>query len=99
MAKTPEDDIKAANHKKMVGENLALARESLGKKQAPFARHLGLTPSKLNQWEAGIYYPDPLVLIRLCTDYGFTMDWFYRGAVAGVSFERVDDLRRVAEEK
>lgn len=99
VAKTPEQQIAASDHKIQVGRNLALARESLGRKQAPFAREFGTAANKWNQWEAGIYYPDPRVLTRLCDDYGFTMDWFYRGKLAGVSDERAAGLRRVVGEK
>lgn len=96
MAKTPEQLIIASDHKRLVAESLALARESLGKGQKAFAAKYGITPNRWNQWEAGIYYPDPYVLVQICRDYGFTMDWFYRQAMAGVSDERADDLRRVA---
>lgn len=98
MAKTPQQLISASDFKRRVGESLILARESLGQAQAPFARTYGLAPNKLNQWEAGLYYPDPQFLIRLCADWGFTMDWFYRRVLAGVSVERADGLRQVASE-
>lgn len=80
-----------------VGRNLALAREALGRTQSQLAREyadFGITPPKLNQWEAGLHYPDPFFLAQLCDDYGFTMDWFYRGLKAGVSVERAADLRQ-----
>jgi DNA-binding transcriptional regulator YiaG len=98
MAMSLEARTKRANHKEFVGQNLVDARKAVGLKQAQLARKLGITPNKLNQWEAGLYYPDPWLLKQLCEDYGFTMDWFYRRIRAGVSSERVDDLRRVEEE-
>lgn len=98
MAKTPSDQIKAATHKEFVGENLTRARKAVGLNQTAFAKELGVTPNRLNQWEAGLYYPDPWRLGQFCEDRGFTMDWFYRRILAGVSSERVADLRRVAAE-
>jgi len=99
MAKTARDKIKASEHKEFVGRHLMLAREAVGLTQARLARAYGMEPNKLNQWERGLYYPEPWFLSRLCDDYGFTTDWFYRGVMAGVSAERADDLRRAAEEK
>lgn len=95
MAKTPEIRMIAATHKEAVGQNLAKARMALGMIQAELARELGIKPNKLNQWEQGLYYPDPWLLKTLCDEYGFTMDWFYRGNRAGVSAARAADLRRV----
>jgi transcriptional regulator with XRE-family HTH domain len=95
MAKTPESRIIASTHKEAVGQNLTKARMALGKIQIELARELGIKSNKLNQWEQGIYYPDPWILKRLCEDHGFTMDWFYRGVRSGVSVERADDLKRV----
>lgn len=95
MAKTSESRITAATHKEAIGQNLILAREALKMKQVDLARELGIASNKLNQWEQGLYYPDPWLLKKLCDDHGFTMDWFYRGVRAGVSAERAADLRRV----
>lgn len=95
MPKTDEQHAAAATHKEFVGTQLRLAREAMRLTQTKVsaAYHLGKS-NKLNQWEAGRYYPDPYFLKRFCDDTGFTMDWFYRGLRAGVSSERVDDLRR-----
>lgn len=88
------------DHRRGVGERLALAREAVGKRQVDWAREYQLSsPSKLANWEAGSHYPAPWFLVRLCEDYGFTMDWFYRGVRAGVSVARADDLRRAAMEE
>lgn len=98
MAKTPEQRNIASTHKEFVGQNLAEARRAIGKKQIEMAAELGIAPNKLNQWESGLYYPDPWLLTRICDEYGFTMDWFYRRNRAGVAAGRADDLRRVEAE-
>lgn len=87
------------DHKVFVGQNLALARTSLGKSQAAFGRDFGVASNKLNQWESGLHYPDPYVLRQMCDDLGFTMDWFYRGVRAGVSEQRAAGLRQAQVEK
>lgn len=100
MAKSVQDRVVASSHKEFVGDQLRLAREALGLSQAALARQYGMKASnKLNQWERGLYYPEPWFMKRLCDDYGFTMDWFYRGMKAGVSAERAADLRRVEGER
>ena len=89
-----------SDHRRQVGERLVLAREAVGKRQVDWAREYGLpTHSKLANWEAGTHYPSPWFLAQVCEDYGFTMDWFYRGVRAGVSAARADDLRRAMTEK
>ena len=93
VAKTFEQLVIASDHKAEVGKNLRLARESLGISQAKMARNYGFAANRLNQWEAGIYYPDPYFLSSFCRDFGFSMDWFYRGQMGAVSASRVDDLR------
>lgn len=98
MAKSPKTQMAESEHKRMVGQNLTLARESLGRGQAEFAREYSVSSNRLNQWEAGLYYPSPYLLTRICDDHGFTMDWFYRRQVGGVSYERAVYLRRAAEE-
>lgn len=98
MSRTTAARIATATYKEFVGQNLIDARKSLGWKQAKLARELGIATNKLNQWEKGLYYPDPWLIKKFCEDYGFTMDWFYRRIRAGVSAERVDGLKRVAEE-
>lgn len=96
MPKTPDQQLTVSLHKEFVGRQLMLAREALGMTHAALAREYGMKASnRLNQWEAGHYYPDPWFLKQLCDDKGFTMDWFYRGLKAGVSDARAADLRRV----
>ena len=55
MKKSGAAQIAKSDHKVFVGQNLALARTSLGKSQAAFAREFGVASNKLNQWEAGLY--------------------------------------------
>lgn len=99
MPKTLEEKILASAHKEFVGQQLKAALAAINKDQTAISKqyHLGKS-NRLNQWLSGLYYPDPYFLKEFCSDYGFTMDFFYRGIKAGVSSERVDDLRRVEEE-
>jgi len=98
MGKRASTKIAITAYKEFVGQNLIDARKSLGWSQARFARELGVSGNQLNQWEKGLYYPNPWYIKRFCDNHSFTMDWFYRRIRAGVSAERADDLRQVMEE-
>lgn len=90
------------DHKRFVGENLRLAREAVNQKPSAWTKKYPTfltTQSKLDNYESGRHYPPPLFLKRLCDDYGFTMDWFYRRVAAGASALVVDGLRQAAEGK
>ena len=90
-----------ADHKRLVGESLMLARTALHKRPVDFVRMYPTwltSQSKLSNWEVGDNYPNIHFLIRLCDDHGFTMDWFYRQKLAGVSDGLADDLRAAEAE-
>jgi transcriptional regulator with XRE-family HTH domain len=94
-------NVADADHRRFVGENIALARSAVGKRQIDWARAYPTwitSPGKLANWENGDHYPPPVFLARLCDDYGFTMDWFYRRRLAGVSAELADGLRQAVAE-
>jgi transcriptional regulator with XRE-family HTH domain len=79
-----------------VGENIALARTALGKRQVDWVREYPqflTSRGKLANYENGDRFPSPLFLVQLCKDYGLSMDWFYRRDAAGVS-ERLAQLLR-----
>lgn len=80
-------------HKRQVGQNLRLAIEAIGMRPADLSRTFGVSPSKLGNWLRGDNYPEPPLLVRLCDEYGLTMDWFYRGTRAGVAASVAASLR------
>ena len=87
--------MKEADHKVFVGGNLRLAREALGKSPSQLTKEYGLrNQSKLHNWETGVNYPNLWFLIKLCDDYGFTLDWFLRRRRVGVSAELAENLKR-----
>ena len=89
-----------ADHRRFVGENLALVRTALGKRSVDWVRDYPTyltSAGKLTNWENGDNYPALGFLLRLCEDYGLTMDWFYRRRLAGLSSDLVDDLRKAAQ--
>jgi hypothetical protein len=91
-----------ADHRRFVGENLALVRTALGKRSADWVKDYPTyitSAGKLTNWEVGDNYPALGFLLKLCEDYGLTTDWFYRGRLAGLSSDWVDDLRKAAQER
>jgi DNA-binding XRE family transcriptional regulator len=62
-------------------------REALGiKKQKDFAEQADISPNTYNQWEKGKVYPDLQYAIRLCDQYGITLDWIYLGDPSGLPY-------------
>lgn len=101
MIRRQQKQMAEADHKRFVGENLMIARTGIGKRQSEWLKSYPTyitSQGKLANWEKGDHYPPPIFLVRLCEDYGFTMDWFYRRRLAGVSSELVDGLRRAEAE-
>jgi transcriptional regulator with XRE-family HTH domain len=67
--------------------------------QSELARRLGISPNRLNQWEAGSHYPAPLLLLRLCEQYYLSMDYFYHGKKGAVSSDMAALLQRAEKER
>jgi DNA-binding XRE family transcriptional regulator len=83
-----EDQLKRA-----IGDRLRQAREALGyENMAEFARMHDLTRDKLNHWEKGRYYPDPLFITRLWDRHRITADWIYLGVIAGLPHSLGENL-------
>ena len=91
-------DMTPAQHKSFIGHNLMIARESIGMKPSVFSRRLGISQQQLWNWETGLNYPDPQVLSLACSEFGFSMDWFYRGIRAGVSQDIASRLQQTERE-
>jgi hypothetical protein len=83
-----------AEHRRMVGRQLEIAMRALGKRAVELEREYGMQSSRSANWRAGLSYPPPLFLARLCQDTGLTMDFFYRDVTAGVAAALVEPLRR-----
>lgn len=68
-----------------LGTRLRWAREVIAESQSDMCRLLGgVNGSTWNRWEKGTRYPDPVVMVRVCNDFGLTIDYLYRGDLRGV---------------
>ena len=73
--------------RKQVAERLKIARDALGMTQVKFADLAGVSPQAYNNWERGRQRPDLDQAIALCRAHGVTLDWIYRGTLAGLRYE------------
>lgn len=71
-----------------VGKRLRWAREVVCESAVQCARSLGMNDtSNWSKWERGLRYPDPVVVVAFCEEYGLTTDYVYRGKLSGVKPE------------
>lgn len=63
---------------------LRLAREAKGLKAKDICERLKISASKYSNWETAQARPQLEAGIRLCDEFGFTLDWLYRGIKAGL---------------
>jgi hypothetical protein len=89
-AKTARQQIEDLKLREYVGGSLAIARSSLGLRQADLIRQYPqylTTRSKLTGYESGDRMVSPAFLMALCRDYGFSMDWFYFRKLNGLTVD------------
>ena len=67
-----------------IGRRLKATRLALGLKTREVHRATGIGESTWSQYEGGRRTPDVLAMGRYCERFGFTLDWIYRGVVAGL---------------
>ena len=83
--------------KQEMGLRMVAARAVQNVSQAAAARHLGISASKLANWESGAHSPDRDALNLFCDIYEVPTDWVLRGRTPGVPPDRAADLRRTMD--
>lgn len=81
-----------------VGRRLAAARISIQKTQGEMAEEIGVSKSRLSNWETGIRPADPMFLAKLAKRWGFSLDWFYMGEMGGIAVNRLRPLEAAYSE-
>lgn len=79
-----------------IGKRLRWSREALGISAAELSRLFGYRDNTLSQWETGRNPPNPTKLVLFCDVYGISLDWLYRGSLAG---PLPDDFRQEMRER
>lgn len=92
-------------HKSCMSERQHKAEVGLRLRQAIQATHptfvawckeyetFGADKHKLGNWMRGDHYPSPYLLSQYCSDYGLTMDYFYRNIPLGVASSVAERLK------
>jgi transcriptional regulator with XRE-family HTH domain len=78
-----------------VGNRIRWVRELAGVSQSELARLYNTDQSKWSKYESGQRKPDPVDMISFCARFDVTMDYIYRGRLAGCNHELA--LRLAAE--
>lgn len=87
----------ASLHKRDIGARLKLVREAHGLKQAEMARRLGIPRDKLNAWERGRYYPDPVTVLEVRRQFHVTADYLYFGDRGALAYDVAVRLEKAEE--
>lgn len=67
-----------------VGQRLKWVREIVEPNQAECARIMSTEQSTWNKYEAGTRKQDPYKMVEFCNRFRVTLDYLYRGVLAGV---------------
>ena len=78
-----------------IAGRLRLTRQALRLKQAALCRQTGIAPNTYNQWEQERGRPDLDGAMKLCDAFGITLDWIYRGSMAGLPYEIAESIRDI----
>lgn len=83
--------------RKDVGRRLALARRSFGLNQVEFGAGAGMSQPQYNQAETGKRLLTLPYALALCTRYGLTLDWIYRGDPSGLQYRLAEKIRALRQ--
>lgn len=81
-----------------VTRRLVLIRQWQAESAADFCRKAGMSPSAWNNYETGDRRISIDAAIALCDRFGVTLDWIYRGRIAGLPHEFMTFLDSVKSE-
>lgn len=76
-----------------VAARLRMTREAFGLEQGEFADQAGITRNAYNQYEQAQRIPRLDIAIKICGTYGVTLDWIFRGELAGLPFNIAKSLQ------
>lgn len=76
---------------KAVCDRLAIAIETTGLNKRQFGARIGLSSQQVSNALSYRTAPKPLVIDKICAEFGFTTDYFYRGIKAGMRDPALSD--------
>lgn len=82
-----------------IGRRLVRLREALGlPTDAALAKRLDVSPQKLSNYMRGRARPDLSTGLSIVAKTGVSLDWLYRGEIAGLSVQMAQMLGEVPEQ-
>jgi transcriptional regulator with XRE-family HTH domain len=90
MPNTDDQRSKAA-----IGHRLQLTRQALGLNQTGFCARAGVARTAYTQYESGDKRPSIESANSLCDAYDLTLDWIYRGEMAGLTYELANAIKAI----
>lgn len=91
--------MKDAAFIKAVCDRIAIAIETTGLSKKAFGERIGLTSPQVSNALSYRTAPKPWVIDKICAEFGFTTDYFYRGVKAGMRDPDLSDKIAEAERK
>jgi transcriptional regulator with XRE-family HTH domain len=73
---------------------LRVTRCVLGLTQRAIAEMCGVSEARWSNWERADHLPDILAMSQMASLFGISLDWIYRGDLAGMPWPLVSELRR-----
>lgn len=80
--------------KEAAGKRLRTVREALDLNGKEFADAIGISKTRLSNWEAGRHTPDPELLLPIKHRYGLSFDWLYANDPKGLHKDLADKVLR-----
>lgn len=82
-----------------VARRLSLAREAIGLEQQEFGTRAGLSQPQYNQFEKGKRRLTLSAALMLCSHYGLTLDYLYRGDPSGLPYRLASAIAELRKQR
>lgn len=90
------DDAKVLAHAAEIARRLVLTRRALGiDHQQDFGKAAGLSQPQYHQFESGKRRLSLEAALALCSTYGLSLDWLYRGDMNALPFRLANAIREI----
>jgi transcriptional regulator with XRE-family HTH domain len=85
--------------KEIVGQRVDIWLEATDRTAAEVCDELGIGEPKFSQWRNGRHMLSLDIAVALCTNYGLTLDWLYRGIPVNLPYELRLQINDVAKRR
>lgn len=81
-----------------IGFRLRISRMAIGITPTELCREVGIRRTTYSMNELGQNLPNIYDMIRVCARYGLTLEWIYRGIIAGVDYDLATKISNLARD-